>query len=179
MKRNQKIGSETKNFWKRNKAKICCTNFAPVGSETFKAKRSEFFFSRECAKRMLKGSRFASFCFEVKFFCVWNRCILVCTYVCMDIGTTCLICVPVKYCMSVEHMCLLGISVCWVGLAVEYVYLKSVWRLSLPLVCVWLSTVSRCWALLSVKCVCLFSKAVCRIYLFESICLSSMSCAWS
>jgi hypothetical protein len=41
LKRNAKIGSETKNFWKRNKAKIHSINFALVGSEKFEAKRSE------------------------------------------------------------------------------------------------------------------------------------------
>jgi hypothetical protein len=70
LKRNEKIGSETKNFWKRNKAKIRYINFALVGTEKFEAKRNEMFFSREHAKRMRNGSRFASFCFETKnFFC--------------------------------------------------------------------------------------------------------------
>jgi hypothetical protein len=44
LKRNKKIGSETKNFWKRNKAKVRSINFALVGSEKFEAKRSKFFF---------------------------------------------------------------------------------------------------------------------------------------
>jgi hypothetical protein len=68
LKRNEKIGSETKNFCKQNKAKIRTVNFALVGSEKFEAKKS--FFSRERAKRMRNGSRFASFRFEAKnFFC--------------------------------------------------------------------------------------------------------------
>jgi hypothetical protein len=76
LKRNEKIKSETKSetkkFWKRNKAKIRAINFALVGSEKIEAKRSENnFFSRERAKRMRNGSRFASFRFEAKifFFC--------------------------------------------------------------------------------------------------------------
>jgi hypothetical protein len=56
--------SETTNFWKPNKAKIRCINFALIGSEKFEAKRSER--KRELAKRMRNGSRFASFCFEAK-----------------------------------------------------------------------------------------------------------------
>jgi hypothetical protein len=43
-----------------------------VGSEKFEAKRSKmkqkFFFSRERAKRMQTGSRFASFRFKEKIF---------------------------------------------------------------------------------------------------------------
>jgi hypothetical protein len=38
LKRNEKIGSETKKFWKRNKAEIRSINFALVGSEKFEAK---------------------------------------------------------------------------------------------------------------------------------------------
>jgi hypothetical protein len=41
LKQNEKIGSETKNFWKRNKVKIRCTNFASVGSDKYAAQRSE------------------------------------------------------------------------------------------------------------------------------------------
>ncbi len=40
-KRNEKIGSETNNFCKQNKAKIRTINFASVGSEKFEAKKSE------------------------------------------------------------------------------------------------------------------------------------------
>jgi hypothetical protein len=43
LKRNEKIGSEMNNFWKRNKAQICSINFALVGSEKFE-ERSEIFF---------------------------------------------------------------------------------------------------------------------------------------
>ena len=71
--------AKTKIFWKRNKAKIRCIYFALVGSEKFEAKRSEMkrknnnFFSRERAKRMRNGSRFASFRFEAKKFLKRNR----------------------------------------------------------------------------------------------------------
>jgi hypothetical protein len=53
--------------------------FRLVGSEKFVAKRSEMkrkknnFFSRERAKRMRNGSRFASFRFEAKKFLKRNR----------------------------------------------------------------------------------------------------------
>jgi hypothetical protein len=63
----------------RNKAKIRFIDFALVGSEKFEAKRSEMkskknlFFSRERAKRMRNGSRFASFRFEAKNFLKRNR----------------------------------------------------------------------------------------------------------
>ncbi len=73
------LRSETKYFWKRNKTKIRCIYFALVGSEKFEAKRSEMkrkkinFFSRERAKRMRNGSRFASFRFEAKQFLKRNR----------------------------------------------------------------------------------------------------------
>jgi hypothetical protein len=66
LKQNEKIGSEmkrNKKFWKKNKAKIRCTNFASVGSEKFWAKKK---FSRERAKRMQNGSCFALFRFEAK-----------------------------------------------------------------------------------------------------------------
>ncbi len=66
-KQNEKIGSETKNFWKPNKAKLRCTNFASVGSEKFEAKRSKkTFFFRECAKRI--SFRFVSLWSEKFFF---------------------------------------------------------------------------------------------------------------
>jgi hypothetical protein len=72
-KQNEKEAkrSETKIFWKRSKAKIRSFNFALVGSDKFEAKRSEKNkFSRERAKCMRNGSRFASFRFEAKtFFC--------------------------------------------------------------------------------------------------------------
>ncbi len=73
LKQNEKIGSETKKFWKRNIAKICSVNFAFIGSKKFEAKWSEkkqkqkfCFFTWACethAKRI-------SFRFEAKtFFC--------------------------------------------------------------------------------------------------------------
>ncbi len=74
-KRNEKIGSETKNVWKRNKAKIRSINFALVGSEKFEAKWSEkkrkknSFSTWACethAKRI-------SFRFEAKNFFLRNR----------------------------------------------------------------------------------------------------------
>jgi hypothetical protein len=48
--KTKKKQSETNNFLKRNKAKICSINFALVGSEKFEAKRSEknFFFAWAC-----------------------------------------------------------------------------------------------------------------------------------
>jgi hypothetical protein len=49
VERNKKIGSETEDFWKRNKAKIRWIKFALVGSEKFEAKRSE--------KKQQKNSR--------------------------------------------------------------------------------------------------------------------------
>jgi hypothetical protein len=58
LKQNEKIGSETKNFRKQNKAKIGSINFALVGSKKIKekkAKRSEKKknkISLECAKRI-------------------------------------------------------------------------------------------------------------------------------
>jgi hypothetical protein len=66
LKLNEKIGSETRNFWKRNKAKIPSINFALVGSEKFEAKRSKKIKKFHVSVR--NGSRFASFCFEAKFF---------------------------------------------------------------------------------------------------------------
>ncbi len=61
-------------FSKRNRAKIRCIDFALVRCEKFDAKRSEIcLFSRERAKRIRNGSRFASFCFEAKKFCFQNR----------------------------------------------------------------------------------------------------------
>ncbi len=67
VKQNKKIGSETKNFWKRNKVKIRCINFALVGSEKFEAKRSE---KKKICVSVRNGSRLASFHFEAKnFFC--------------------------------------------------------------------------------------------------------------
>jgi hypothetical protein len=62
-KQNEKEGkrSETKNFWKRNKAKIRSLLIS-LWLEAKNSKQKEaknFFFSREHAKRMRNGSRFA------------------------------------------------------------------------------------------------------------------------
>jgi hypothetical protein len=79
LKRNEKIGSETKYFCKRNKAKKAL--LISLWSEAKNLKRKEakrsrkkkLFFSRERAKRMRNGSRFASFRFEAKKFFLRNR----------------------------------------------------------------------------------------------------------
>jgi hypothetical protein len=45
--KNQRETKRNKNFWKQNKAKIRCNNFALVGSENFEAKEAieaEIFF---------------------------------------------------------------------------------------------------------------------------------------
>ncbi len=56
--------SKTKNFWKRNKAKIRCINFALIGSKKFEAKRSE--------RKRKKNADLVSLRFTLKrknFFC--------------------------------------------------------------------------------------------------------------
>jgi hypothetical protein len=72
-KGNKMIGSETKNFWKRNKANIRSINFALVGSENFEAKRSEnkkFLFNVSVRNACKTDLDFPSFRFEAKiFFC--------------------------------------------------------------------------------------------------------------
>jgi hypothetical protein len=75
LKRNEKIGSVTKNCCKRNKAKIRTINFALVGSEKFKVKEAKknLFFSHEHAKRMQNRSRFALFRFEAEKNFLRNR----------------------------------------------------------------------------------------------------------
>jgi hypothetical protein len=74
LKRNEKIGSETKNFWKRNKAKIRYINFALVGSEKFEGKRNETFFfhvrMRNACETDLVSLRFA---LKRKFLFAKNR----------------------------------------------------------------------------------------------------------
>jgi hypothetical protein len=60
---------------KKQRSKISCYcpfNFAKVGSKKFEAKKN-IYFSRERAKRMRNGSRFASFRFEAKNFFLRNR----------------------------------------------------------------------------------------------------------
>jgi hypothetical protein len=54
LQRNKKIGSEINKFWKQNKVKIRCIDFALIGREKFEVKRSDniFFFWCEHAKRI-------------------------------------------------------------------------------------------------------------------------------
>jgi hypothetical protein len=77
--KNQRETKRNKNFWKQNKAKIRCINFALVGSEKFEAKEAieAEIFSYERAKRMQNGSRFASFRFEAKNLFWLNWCSIV------------------------------------------------------------------------------------------------------
>ncbi len=78
-RKNQKRNEAKRKLFGSEKAKIRCIYFALVGSEKFEAKRSEMkrknkkFFSRERAKRMRNGSRFASFRFEAKKILKRNR----------------------------------------------------------------------------------------------------------
>jgi hypothetical protein len=60
--------SETKKFWKRNKAKMRCIDFALVKIEKFVSKNSEMKRKKIFVFRMSvrNGSRFASFRFEAK-----------------------------------------------------------------------------------------------------------------
>ncbi len=58
------LWSETKNFWKQNKAKIHSINFALVGSEKIWSEKMQ----KKFQVSVRNGSHFASFRFEAKFF---------------------------------------------------------------------------------------------------------------
>jgi hypothetical protein len=71
------LRSETKNFWKQSENTVYLFRFGWKRKIRSEKKRNEAkknnFFSRERAKRMRNGSRFASFRFEAKKFLKRNR----------------------------------------------------------------------------------------------------------